>query len=244
MNPFEQAFRAYTAREGGQMHQRGSIRQQTYCYATFPIETALQPGDSLTGGIALNIKQGEATITAFILRQICANGMVAPHWFRQAVHRISAVEEVPFAMEQTLSWLREKGLSEMTNRFRRNMRRPVNQQIWDRISVHMVRKSIERSLLREIQREAEFESKRPSGYGKLLKRRWPKSTGPLSYFDVINGITAVARDEQDPEMQWKLMELGWVLLIGQVDMPPTNAQSVEKPAMRRRIISPEKEFSL
>ena len=189
---------------GGTLVDEARRQRKGFLCAILPMTSYLQAGDLLTGGAALKIYENAVSLHTYLLRQICSNGMVQPMLQQERRFEIGELSSFQIEFRLGLDALHRRGLAQHVRRFEESMR----QKLEDRELRRTISKAatiLNRSHLREdlTARIAE-EQRRAVNRGREddLPRR----------FDLINAVTALARDTGNPMQRWKLMEFAGHLL--------------------------------
>jgi hypothetical protein len=194
---------------GGTVSDRYDQDGQLFMRALLPRHGEVRPGDGIQAGIALRALGPLLSVHPYTFRQICANGAIEAHVnesrYIARVEFASATEFVDAALEEIRLTTRRCAAPEVFDRIRTDMRRasaaPAELMIQvlpllERLPAHG-REHLLAMLVQEFARENDE-----------------------TLYGVMNAITAVARETQDPAIRWQLEEYGGALPALAPKMPP------------------------
>jgi hypothetical protein len=197
---FEQAIQV----RGGTLIDEARRQRKGFLCAILPFESYLQAGDLLTAGAALKIREDSVSLYTYLLRQVCTNGMVQP--MLQQEHRFEEGQLSDFQIELQLGLdaLYQHGLSEQVDYFKGSLQKNLDDRELRR-AISTASIILKRTHLREdLTHRIREERGRTVNRGRVGEE--PRR------FDLINGLTALARDTADPMQRWQLMEFAGRLL--------------------------------
>ena len=156
----------------------------------------VRPGDSLQGGVALRTSADEILVHSYTFRQVCRNGAIMTHTLQ--THRIDRVSFSASSeqIEQVLAEVREA------------VRACSSDEAFS-AAVDQMRAAAEVSsdiALQTLQMLAQVQDISPEFVATIWERF--ESESDRSAFGLINAVTSTARDVSDPELRWRLEELG------------------------------------
>ncbi|GAB4405028.1 MAG: hypothetical protein OHK0039_05710 [Bacteroidia bacterium] len=241
MNPFIAAFKEAVASQGGEIVKDVSIDndRQLVC-GLWQICSDIDPRDRLSGGMALVLAGQEAQLCPYVVRHVCTNGAAFITADNSQTFGAEDIEPFRAALSAVPDQLAQQ-LSHVAMRFRRGQQVKLSPAQID----HVVRKL--GAILHPSSQAAPF-FRRQSARERLavyrqrlldeMQReasRWPdsRSDNSPSLFDLVNAVTAIARDTDDPGQQWALECLGGTLLI----QPPAGMAASTAPATVRQELS-------
>jgi len=194
-----------------------------------PRVAEVQPNDRLHGGVAIRVQLPRISVHPYVLRQVCANGVIIPVSARS--RQIEIVDEmVPVHVESALRQAVRTCCAEGT--FEESMRHI-------RTSLDL-RADLDLGLLRLLHRASAPDSEALREAILQQMSAEPDRSG----FALMNAVTAVARETRDPELRWRLELLGGTVpaLLEPSGLPPNDhAVGVEAPgtiAAWRMILQP------
>ena len=156
----------------------------------------VRPKDRLQGGVALRTTADEILVHPYTYRQVCCNGAIMAHAL--GTHRI---ERVPFSASSEEI---ERVLADVCEAVRRCSSDEAFSAAADQIrSATQVSADLALQLLPMLARTAAISE-------GLVEMIWERFEGESdrSAFGLINAVTSTARDQSDPELRWRLEELG------------------------------------
>ena len=164
-----------------------------------------RPKDSMQGGLALRATDEELWLHPYLFRRVCRNGAV----MAQAIESLHVECLGSYTLEEGTVMLREA------------IAQCAEEQVFTR-SMHQIRTSatIEAdTLLNLIPHLTHF---RRAGMERILGEILSRFSGERdrTVFGLMNAVTSVARDTQDPDDRWRLEEMG-----GGIGSPPTELAS-------------------
>jgi hypothetical protein len=170
--------------DGGRLFERSVL----------PSPREVRRGDALLGGVAMFAAEHEVRVHPYVFRQVCSNGAIMAHAVQ--TQRI----EVP-------EWSPE--LDEFMDHVRETVRACASPEAFAG-DVAEIRSAMDR--------DADFaltvlplldrlpEAARVSMMGLIAGRFF--SAEDRSRYGLMNAVTAVARETRDPELKWRLEEIG------------------------------------
>ncbi|MEO0581798.1 MAG: hypothetical protein AAF135_06225 [Bacteroidota bacterium] len=198
MEAFFDIFEEVVAKERGQIVDRKQADDMAYASAWMPYEGRIKRGDQLKGGWALLSQNQEVQVWSFHLRMLCLNGAVRV--LPQKHVTFFEQEEAAFRLHLT-TYLSDQVQEEVD--FQARMYRKA-QQIWLPPSIRFHLKLKLAKIMRQFIRQY------PQHQKEIRHLRTIDQAETL--FDLINHITATAREVQHAKMKWELMKLGGDLL--------------------------------
>jgi hypothetical protein len=203
--------------------------RRLYCRATLPLTDEVAPGDRIKGGAALRATASGALISPFLLRVVCANGVIVSQ-------SLGARHIVGFA---------ELSEEDLEGAIRDAIRTSCAQEVFAE-AAEMIRAARGRGFrghqmaLRQLLRRDFTDGIRL--IPEVMNRF--RAEGDRSAFGLMNAVTSVARDTADPETRWRLEALGGAIAAGRLPVPSRPGDAVlrlieaERAAMmeeRRRV---------
>ncbi len=161
------------------------------------------PGDRLQSGVALRAAQSQVWVHPYVFRQVCRNGAIVAHAV-QTRH----VEDTDMPGPEAADAVREA------------IRACCEPEAFT-TAVAQTRSAREREADMALT-VLPFISRLPAGVRDTVIRQILDqfSREPdRSAFGLMNAVTAVARDTRDPDLRWRLEELGGAVAAGRVPTP-------------------------
>jgi hypothetical protein len=204
-----EVFHAGVAARGGTVVDTFVDRRAFYGRAVLPRTQAIAPGDDAQGGVALRATDGGVWVHPYILRLVCSNGLIAPSAFstRYASRDdLGSEDEVlQFVRLSIASCCADDKHAEIIERLRRA----------DDLEADFFIALASMSACMEADARARVMK-------ALLDCRFFDAAGTL--FDLVNRVTASARDAADPRRRWELEELGGALLYATTPRKPLRGE--------------------
>lgn len=222
-------FEAFVQTAGGKIIDDSGRERGRFICASLPIESAVQPGDVIYGGMAVRVEDDSLQLCTYLLRQVCTNGLVAPMPQQAETFTTGQAFEFDAFLTSSLEMLRNV-------EFPRHMEQ-IQFSLFDRVNEHRVRQIAyqivgltgNRGITRRFIQLVREEWQRPRANPRLTAGRHPRR------FDVINGVTALAKETTNPAVRWELMRLGGDLLTGtyqdQTPEPESKRREVDIPQL-------------
>jgi hypothetical protein len=185
---------------GGQVLDVYDDGQRLFLRAILTRTWKVRPKDRVQGGVALRTTEREVLVHPYVFRQVCRNGAIVVQAIQ--TRRVDRVPETPFAdpEEAVREVLAEVGAAvheccapEIFAKFTNNLRTACEMEadLVIQLTPYLVRfsKHVAAQMFADI--EKRFTKKRDH-----------------SLYGLTNAVTAAARDTRDPEMRWRLEEMG------------------------------------
>lgn len=191
---------------------------RVFARSVLPIALDVRPQDAVNAGVALRQIETQVVVYPFIFRQVCKNGQVMAHGSNQRATKIEISDGYTAEIE-----------------IREAVQACLAPEVFPAV-VQEVRKSVKDtrdflvSTLPHIRRK--LEASHPRLTDRILKRFLRKE--PQSRFGLMNAVTAVARDTDDPQVRWDLEQLGGAIGAGLPVEPPELPARAKAPSERRR----------
>jgi hypothetical protein len=171
--------------------------RQLFARAVLPRGADVLPNDWFHAGVAMRVVDDEVLVHPYTLRQVCKNGAIAPQALEtRRVERAAfsasceAVEEVMSQVRETVhACASEEVFSNAAAQMRSAAEMPADAATL--LMPMMAITNVARAHRLYYQVVDEFEA-----------------AGDSSVYGLMNAVTAIARDESDPETRWPLEELG------------------------------------
>jgi hypothetical protein len=180
---------------GGKVTETFDDEHFLYARSILPGEREVQRGDKVQGGVALRATEEEIRVHPYVFRQVCKNGAIRAHAIQtRQIVRTNLVE----SCGSGLDWaLREAvRLCCSADAFRAG--------VGEMRSALELEADVELALLPML---AQLPRKDAARIVDTVMRR--HSAGrDRTRFGLMNAVTSVARDTRDPELRWRLEELG------------------------------------
>jgi hypothetical protein len=182
---------------GGTVSDRFDDGRRLFLRAVLPISDEVRPKDIVEGGIAVRTVGQEIEVCPYLFRQVCKNGAIMPQ-----VAETRRIRRVDFAApsdaieavnEHLREVLRACSAAEVFANAVRQVRSATVTDVPSDVSTLLLFSSYWRNLGADLQDEI---------METFLE------DDDRSAFGLMNAVTSVARDQDDPEVRWQLEELG------------------------------------
>ena len=182
---------------GGTVSDRFDDGGRLFLRALLPMSDEVRPKDIVEGGIAVRTVGQEIEVCPYLFRQVCQNGAIMPQ-----VAETRRIERVDFAassdaIETVNEHLREAmracAAGEVFAYAARQVRSATTTEVASDVSTLLLFSSLWRAIPADLQDDV---------METFLE------DGDRSAFGLMNAVTSVARDQDDPEVRWQLEELG------------------------------------
>jgi hypothetical protein len=198
-----------------------------FARAVLPRSAAVRLDDQVHGGVAVRTHDTEILVHPYTYRVVCANGAIAA--FTTASRVVERVDlaaptvTIDAVLEQVRTAVRACAAPAMLDATVSRMREAAQREADVMIQLmpvlpHMppgVRASVLRTIVRRFEAE-----------------------GDRSVFGLLNALTSVARDTDDPETRWRLEELGGGMLARLPQRPRPMAPGVIEQAYAAPEVTP------
>ena len=185
---------------GGEVPDVYDDGRRLFARAVLRADAEVRPGDRIRGGVAVRADGVDIQIHPYTFRKVCSNGAIAAHALEtRRIERVESTEvfvpsydvavvlaELRFAVEGCAA---PEAFERTTNELR---------------SAAEVRADVALQLLPSI---ANLPQQLAATVLPLIFQRFA-ADADRSAFGLLNAVTSVARDTRDPEMRWRLEELG------------------------------------
>ena len=186
--------------------------------SVLPNVTEVLPNDRLQGGVALRATESEVWLSPYVFRLVCSNGAIMAHML-QTQHLSERDWQDPWSAENSLreaiqTCCEPEVFATSAQQFRAATSNPAGSAFsllsWlhqSGLSDHGLSTAILDQFFREEDR---------------------------TRFGLVNAVTAVARETSDPEVRWRLEELGGAIAADQT--PPSRPRGLRlNPQLRRSL---------
>jgi hypothetical protein len=182
---------------GGSVSDRYDDGRRLFLRARLPIRDEVRPKDIVEGGIAVRTVGREIEVCPYLFRQVCKNGAIMPQVAEARriglVDYAASSETIEAANDQVREAVRACSAGEVFDQIARRVRAATTREVPSDIAqvLHFLsmRRLLRSDLIDEIVEAFLADNDR-------------------SAFGLMNAVTSVARDQEDPEIRWQLEELG------------------------------------
>lgn len=202
---FTEEIEALGGRVTDRFDDRGS---RLFLRSTLPEERNVRSGDRLQGGVALMATEAGLQVHPYVFRQVCTNGAIRAHAVQT---RRLGLPASPFGAEESFSELRLA------------IRACADREAFAE-GVEEMRSTLQSQDVDLLLTIMPMLSRLAGGVadgmiGEIISRAFREEGGRATRFGWMNAMTSVARDTPDPDVRWRLEQLG-----GGVPVLPTMPQ--------------------
>jgi hypothetical protein len=189
---------------GGSVSDTFDDGARLFTRSVLPGVRDVRPGDRLQGGVALRATGPDVWVHPYVFRQVCRNGAIMAHALQsehiEGLEYLPPEEAASAVREAVQACCAEEAFTAAAEEMRSAVGTPIDTAL---------------NLLPML-------SHLPSGaraqvLGDILDRF--SREADRSTFGLMNAVTAVARDSRDPELRWRLEELGGGIPAGRTPTP-------------------------
>lgn len=192
-------FTEEIAAAGGEVSDTFDDGRLLFTRSILPRVREVRTADQVQGGVALRASAGEVWVHPYLFRLVCRNGAIMAHAIQtrhvefpefatpeEAVAEVRAAIQACCAEEAfTASAEQMRSAREMEADLALNLLSVISPR-HSRVGTQMLRTILERFF----------------------------AEGDQSRFGLMNAVTSVARDTPDPQIRWRLEELGGGIAVG------------------------------
>jgi hypothetical protein len=184
---------------GGSVTDAAGDERRLFLRGLVPMKRDVRPGDALLAGVAVMVADRRVSVHPYTFRQVCSNGAILAR-----VIQTRCVERLPdgaadYEIQTVLDELREVVAECSRPETFAEVVRQVRSATTERAELLI-------SLLPSL-----LQSALPANHVYHLLAEIVGefgADGDRSVFGLLNSVTAVARDQSDPDLRWRLEELG------------------------------------
>jgi len=199
---------------GGIVSDEVNVGQHLFLRAVLAADAEVRPGDTVRSGVALRASGPEIVVHPYTFRYVCSNGAIAAHALQsRRLERIEHTEVFVPSFEAAVS----------LEHLRETIRSCGSAQTFATVSNEM-RTASETEADVAIQLLPSISRLAPEIVQQVLPQILQRfgSAGDRSAFGLMNAVTSVARDTEDPDTRWKLEVLGGTVPGRVVSQNPLN----------------------
>jgi hypothetical protein len=201
------AFTEEVAAQGGRVTDTFDDGTRLFTRSVLPLVEQVRPGDGVQGGVALRAAGEEVRLHPYVFRLVCRNGAIQAHATQTRTITDLSVRDPDEVLVAVREGVRECCDPEAFSASAERMR-----------SAAEVEADMGLALLPHLSRLP------PELMAHVLDQIMRRFTagGDGSRFGLMNAVTSLARDTRDPDLRWRLEELGGAI--------PALAQPPRRPA--------------
>lgn len=237
MQEFRSYFQAFVEGQGGRISREMSQGEVQFVSGIFPGKVFVQRGDLLQGGLLLRQDLSRVQVKGYVLRLVCTNGMVVPDFRLSRSYSTQELSTFEEDLPHLLASLNSRALPVVRGQFIRALRRQADDWYLCMVIEEMQAIQVNTSWMHRLRQAARLEAERPLLMQRVNRARWrAHDHAHLSRFDVINGLTAIARDEPDALLQHQLESLAWRLLAQEAPLAPAPTRRPRRSSLLREAV--------
>lgn len=214
-------FTEEIAAAGGTVSDAYDDGSRLFVRSILPRTTEVRRGDQLQGGVALRAGERLVCVYPYTFRLVCRNGAIVAHAIqtkRVECGEFASVEDVANEVREAVRACCEP---EAFAAAADEMRSAVEQQADTALNL--------------LPMLAHLPSQIGSQFLNQIVERFFRDGDPTR-FGFMNAVTSVARDTADPELRWRLEELGGGIPVGRAPtLRPDGARAVAPRTMRAAV---------
>jgi hypothetical protein len=178
---------------GGRVSDTFQDDRRLFVRALLPMKEEIRQKDGFQGGLALRSTDGDVCLHPYLFRQVCRNGAIMAHSldsFRLEHFDALDAKQAEFTLREAIATCSAPEVfAESMDRVRTAIDAEAE------IMLNMM------PLLGQLQQ---------AGMGRILAQILEQfsTSGDRSRYGLMNAVTSVARDTEDPDDRWRLEELG------------------------------------
>lgn len=185
---------------GGQVLDTYDDGERLFLRSTLASTWEVAPKDGVQGGVALRTTPTEVVIHPYVFRQVCRNGAILAQALQ--TRRVERVPENPLREPEEMS---QEVLAEVAAAVRECCAPEI---FTDYTKKLRAARDIEADHFLQL---VPYLGRLPKEHQALLiadfEKRYNRQ-GERSLYGLMNAVTAIARDTRDPELRWRLEEMG------------------------------------
>jgi hypothetical protein len=187
------------ADRGGTVHDIFEDGARLFARSLLPWVEQIRPGDQVQGGVALRATEREAWLHPYVFRQVCRNGAIMAQTLQSRhIERLDwlSAEEGAATLRDAIAECSVKEAFTVSAQNMRSAREGDLDMVLNLLPMlsHLAEKS-----------RSEFLS-------DILERFF--GDADQTRYGLMNAVTSLARDTKEPDLRWRLEELGGAIAAG------------------------------
>ena len=182
---------------GGTVSDRFDDGRRLFLRALLPLCDDVRPKDIVEGGIAVRTTGREIEVCPYLFRQVCRNGAIMPQVAEtRSIGRVdyaASSDDIEAVNEHLREAVRACSAPDVFDHAARQVRFATTREIPWAVFHLLLRSSLRRMI--------------PAAQQEEIVRRF-RGASDRTAFGLMNAVTSVARDQDDPEVRWQLEKLG------------------------------------
>jgi hypothetical protein len=200
---------------GGSVKNTFNDGDRLFTRSVLPAVREVRPGDCMQGGVALRADAADAWVHPYLFRQVCTNGAIMARAIESRRIAISS-REPEYAAASIRETIQACAANETFEDAAGKVGSPDN-----------ARAGSEIALLPLLARWSTRKGSNSQAFQTIFRRFL--NDDDHSHFGLMNAVTSVARDTDDPDLRWRLEALGGDIGTGQLPehhVDQTHSQSM------------------
>jgi hypothetical protein len=189
----ESLFKEEITALGGTVEDTFADATRLFARSILPARAEVRPADQVQGGVALRASEQGIWVHPYVFRQVCRNGAIMAHAIETRRLELPAFATPEEATTSVREAIRACGSPEAFTTAAQEMRSAVHTPA-----------DMALTMLPFLSR---LSARQRAGILPAIMERFFADTD-RSQFALMNAVTSLARDTPDPEMRWRLEELG------------------------------------
>ncbi len=211
------------AAHGGEVRDTFHDGSRLFTRSVLPRDCEVGPKDRVQGGVALKSNGHEAWLHPYVFRLVCRNGAIMARAVQTCHIPNFDLHDADDAGALLRDAIRACCAEEAFTAAAEQMR-----------SAREIEVDAALNLLPLL---SHFGGQRPALLGEILARFFGE--GDRSRFGLMNAVTSLARDTRDPELRWRLEELGGGVPALVAPRQPPRKPGRAQPQLRAEDLAPE-----
>jgi len=218
-------FAEEIAAAGGVVSDTFDDRRRLFTRSVLPRLREVATGDRVQGGVALMATEGEVSVHPYVYRLVCKNGAIVAHAIQtrqiEGCDFVTPEEVIGAVREAIRECCADDAFSAAAEQIR---------------SARQTQADFALALLPHL---ARLSPRVAAPVADLILERFSQGSD-RSRFGLMNAVTSVARDTADPEVRWRLEEMGGGICAGLTPVPRPDAGmeriAATEPSPRRSVV--------
>ena len=182
---------------GGTVSDRFDDGRRLFLRAILPLRDEVRPRDVVEGGIAVRAAGQKIEVCPYVFRQVCRNGAIMPQVAEtRRIRRVDFAapsEAIEAVNDHVREAVRACSAAEVFAHAAGQLKSAAITEVPHDVSELLMLFSFRRTIPADLQEE--------------IVRTFLHA-GDRSAYGLMNAVTSIARDQQNPQIRWRLEELG------------------------------------
>ena len=202
----QEAFRTEIQEAGGTVLDAFDDSRRLFARSVLPGLEEVRPRDKVQGGVALRALETEVCVHPYVYRLVCRNGAIAAHALESRCIKADDVPDPEDAIATIRETVQACCADDVFTARAGEMRSAASMHATD-MMLNMM------AMLAHLPPHTRTQVMQ-SILGQFA------SMGDSSRFGLMNAVTATARETRDPELRWRLEELGGSIPVRRTPRSP------------------------